>query len=107
MKLTELRAEGHCGIQINLNVMDQYEITHAVERMELHNRQEEEHREWKKLHDQAGLWKASKEERDVWFVSHPEPVVDLWDWKEEMAPIYVFLRKLVLNGDSKPTVFDE
>jgi len=107
MKKQNIIAEGHCGLTVTLNLMDQYAITHAVERMEQHQAQEAAHKEWYEKR-KVERWdrKLSTEEARAWDAQNPEPTVDQWNWEEEMLPIYTFLKKLTLPKGSEATVFD-
>lgn len=107
MKKSEIIGQGHCGLTIELNLMDQYAITHAVERMEEHNKINAEHEAWIRKKNGAHIWNMEKEDRAKWEAENPEPMMDHWDWEEEMLPIYTFLKKLRLPEGSEATVFNE
>lgn len=105
MKKKEIIGEGHCGLTIELNLMDQYAITQAIERMEEHNRILAEHDAWVEKKNNAHF--HSFEEKEDWLKQNPEPMLDTWSWPDEMLPIYTFLKKLILPKCAKATVFDK
>ena len=107
MKKQNIIAEGHCGLTVTLNLMDQYAITHAVERMEQHQAEKAAHDEWaEKRREERWSRKLTSEEAAAWDAQNPEPTVDQWNWEEEMLPIYTFLKKLTLPKGSEATVFN-
>lgn len=107
MKKKEIIGEGHCGLTIELNLMDQYALTHAVERMEEHNRIVAEHDAWSQKKSEE-FYQLSTEEKNDWLKQNPEPQSDYsWSWPDEILPIYTFLKKLILPKCDKATVFDE
>ena len=106
MKKQNIVTEGHCGLTVTLNLMDQYAITHAVERMEQHQAQEAAHKEWcEKRRVERWNRNLSTEEIQAWDAKNPEPTCQQWVWEEEMLPIYTFLKKLTLPKGSEATVF--
>lgn len=107
MKTTEIIGEGHCGLTVELNLMDQYAVNHVIERKEAHDKQVAEHKEWESKKSAAINWKTPQEERNAWHEANPEPELEQWSWEDEMAPIFVFLKKLALSTRSMATIFEE
>ena len=79
MKTKEVRSYGHCGIDVHLNSMDQYELNHLVERFEAY------------LHA-LETYKAHGGAQPV------EP-------EDEIDTCLIFLRKLALEPNYLPNVF--
>lgn len=89
MKLDELKTWGHAGIKVTLNIMDQFEITHMVERIESYFETKKEFEERDNFENlENGLV--------------PIPVID-----EELKMVLIFLKKLALSENLEPTVFEE
>lgn len=107
MKTQNITGEGHCGIQVTLNVLDQYAITHAVERIKSHKEQMRTRTAWQNKKEADKVWKMDKEDKDNWMNQNPMPAEDQFDWEEEIIPILNFLNKLTLTEDDRATVFDE
>lgn len=99
MKLKNLETMGHCGVQITLNLMDQYAISHTVERYEDLQHRLSTYREFHEL---------SYSEQKDFCETHERPVAPRIEELEEITNyVMIFLRKLVLNGGDKATVFEE
>ena len=75
MKLKTIKAVGNCGVSVELNIMDQYEITHLVERIDWHNSQMKEYTAYKEERSKIS-WDARKE----WDASHLEPEKPDFPW---------------------------
>lgn len=90
MELKELQVWGHAGIKVTLNIMDQYSITHMVERIENYFKSKKEFEEQRDNFEnlENGLV--------------PVPVID-----EELKMILIFLKKLALSENMVSTVFEE
>ena len=90
MKLDELKTWGHAGIKVTLNIMDQFAITHMVERIESYFESKKEFEEQRDNFEnlENGLV--------------PIPVID-----EELKMVLIFLKKLALSENLVPTVFEE
>ena len=90
MELKELQVWGHAGIKVTLNIMDQYSITHMVERIESYFKSKKEFEEQRDNFEnlENGLV--------------PVPVID-----EELKMILIFLKKLALSENMVSTVFEE
>ena len=100
MKLKNLETMGHCGVQVTLNLMDQYELTHTVERYDELQKRLEAYRAYQALsyHEQEELRK-NKVERPV------APKID--ELEDITNLVMIFLRKLCFNGGDKATMFEE
>lgn len=107
MKTQNITGEGHCGIQVTLNVLDQYAITHTVERIKSHKEQISALTAWKNKKQEDKVWEMEKKDRDNWLNQNPMPIEEHFDWEEEIIPILNFLNKLTLTEDDRATVFDE
>lgn len=89
MELKELQVWGHAGIKVTLNIMDQFAITHIVERIESYFETKKEFEERDNFENlENGLV--------------PIPVID-----EELKMVLIFLKKLALSENMVPTVFEE
>lgn len=107
MKTKEIIAQGHCGIDVTLNVMDQYAITHVANRLEEYFQKEEAYADYIKLRNRERPWGSENKEKALaWDNEHPEPERVQLDLKDEVQTILKFLKKLTLNSESMPTVFD-
>lgn len=99
MKLQNIEATGYCGVQITLNLMDQYELTHAVERYDDLQKRLEAYRAYQAL---------SYHEQEEFRQNNERPVAPKIDELEDIANlVMIFLRKLCLNGGDKATVFED
>ena len=107
MKKQSIIAQGHCGLTVELNLMDQYAISHAVERYDKYLEAKKVHEEWAERRNKEKVWNMEREARKEWEIANPEPEFIQPTWEEELKPIYTFLRKLILPEGSKATVFDE
>ena len=100
MQKKPILGEGHCGLTVDLNIADQYEITHLVERLDWYYQQRNELQAWQEKRSNL-KW----EERKAWEEANPRPEDPMMPF-EELEKAYAFLRKLTLNKSSKATVFD-
>ena len=118
MKIQEIIKQGVCGMQIILNVFDQYAVTLLVDAYDRYMKAKEAHKKW-----EAGLcdedlrietddegnkierWK--RYDRNAYREIYPEPEVPSFNHDENMKTVMVFLRKLTIPCDDKPTIFDE
>lgn len=107
MKTKPIITEAHCGITVELNIFDQYVLAHAVERYDTYLEQMKQHEAWVESRNKAKVWSMEKDARNEWEANNPEPVFNQIDWVEEVKPVYTFLRKLALQPEYKPTVFEE
>lgn len=99
MKLKNLETMGHCGVQVTLNLMDQYELTHTVERYDELQKRLEAYRAYQAL---------SYHEQEEFRQNNERPVAPKIDELEDITNlVMIFLRKLCLNGSDKATVFEE
>ena len=78
MKTRVLKDYGTCGIEIKLNLADQMQVNHAIDRIDA---------------------TIKKWEEDC--------VFDTLAAIEDFRVIRVFLKKLALEDSAKPTIFDE
>ena len=101
MQKKPIVGEGHCGLTVTLNIADQYEITHLVERLDWYYAQRNLLETWHKKRN-AMKW----EERKEWEEANPRPEEPVTPF-EELEKAYFFLRKLTLAKSSKATVFSE
>lgn len=101
MKLSNITATGHCGIQVVLNVMDQLEVSHLVDRyVDLQSR----------MAEYKAYCNLSYEERNKYAREHGKdriqaPKIEELEEITEMA--MKFMRKLVLSTEIKANIFDE
>lgn len=107
MTTKDILATGKCGLQINLNLMDMYELSHLVKRWEDYIQTRDTYEEWSRLKDNAGYWRMSDEDKNTWNAQNPEPCYCVPNFFEEVAPVLVFLRKLSIPDGEKATVFEE
>lgn len=107
MKKQSIIAQGHCGLTVELNPMDQYAINQVVETYDKYLEDKKRHEEWQELRRKDNVWNMDKEVRKTWDAEHPEPEFLQPNWDEELKPVYTFLRKLTLPNGIKATVFDE
>lgn len=99
MKLKNLETMGHCGIEVRLNLMDQYEITHTVERYNDLCDRLEAYRQYQAL---------SYHEQEEFRENNARPIAPKIEELEEITNhVMIFLRKLILIGGDKATVFEE
>ena len=87
MKTKERQSYGHSGLTVELNLMDQYELTHLAERLAWH----------KSVNEEFENWKNNPVDPMPSEPSFPA---------EEIDKMLVFLNKLSLTSTSKATVFD-
>ncbi len=107
MTTKEVKCLGTCGLDIRLNLMDQYQIAHVVERWESYIESLKEFRAWEAKRDAAKTWNMGREENEKWREENPMPKLAKPEFFDEIGPVLVFLRKLALPSTEKATIFDE
>jgi phosphatidylserine/phosphatidylglycerophosphate/cardiolipin synthase-like enzyme len=100
MQKKPIVGEGHCGLTVTLNIADQYEITHLVDRLVKYYEQRDAYLAWTQKRGSLN-W----EERKTWEQENPRPEEPVFA-HEELEKAFVFLRKLALDKSSKATVFE-
>ena len=101
MKTQVITGEGVCGMQINLNVLDQVHDKwyHGMYddnlRVSVNPDTGEKTERWKKYD-----WDAYK-------AIYPEPEDLSFDFNESFKTVLVFLRKLVSKSDNRATIFSD
>ena len=102
METREIKNLGHSGIDVKLNLMDQYEITHTVERVEQTVKELERARSYmrdNKMHTTIVDGEAMLE------ITIDDEVMR--SIIEDMQHVLIFLRKLAFSDGAKATVFEE
>jgi len=98
MELKNLET-GHCGVQVTLTLLDQYELTRIVERCDECKKRLEACRAYEDL---------SYDERAEFRRNNERPVGPDIDELDDLTNlVMIFLRKLCLNDSDKATVFKE
>ena len=101
MKINNIIGTGSCGVEIRLNIADQFVLTHTIERIEEENKRKEQYDNWQKA-----LWEIPVAERDDWKKRNPRPEAPNVP-EEEYKMLFTFCKKLVLKDGCKATIFDE
>lgn len=102
MKLKNIEATGHCGIEIRLNLMDQFEATHLVNQYANIQSRMDEYKAYCNL---------SYDERTKYAQEHGKELRPQAPKIEELEEITErvmrFMRKLVLPDEAKADIFSE
>lgn len=107
MKTKELTCVGHCGIQIELNLMDQYELTHTVDRINAYFDRKRAWEDYRERRNHERPWN-DKDAGAKWDAENPEPECPKpTNCDEELQILGIFLRKIILKDVQKSTIFDE
>lgn len=117
MKTQLITGEGVCGMQINLNVLDQHVVTQLVKDYDRFIKAKEAHDKWDsdywndairyKVDPETGEKTKLWNNRDEYRKLYEEPEVPYFDNEETLKTIMVFLRKLVSKSDLAATIFSE
>lgn len=119
MKTQVITGEGVCGMQINLNVLDQHEVTKLVVDYDRYAAAKKVHDKWyhgmyddnlrvsvnPETGEKTENWK--KYDWDAYKVIYPEPEDLSFDFNESFTTVLVFLRKLVSKSDNRATIFSD
>ena len=117
MKTQVITGEGVCGMQINLNVLDQHVVTQLVNDYDHYIKAKEVHDKWQsdywndairyKVDPETGektkLWNNWDEYRKL----YEEPEEPRFNNEETLKTVMVFLRKLVSKSDNRATIFSD
>lgn len=119
MKTQVITGEGVCGMQINLNVLDQHEVTKLVKEYDHYIAVKTVHDKWHegmyddKLRLSVDPETGEKTENwkrydwDAYKEIYPEPEDASFDYNESFKTVLVFLRKLVSKSDNRATIFSD
>lgn len=100
MKLSNIEATGHCGIQVVLNIMDQFEVSNLVNRyVDLQSRMAEY-----KAYCNLPFDERNKYARENGKDRILAPKIEELEEITEMA--MKFMRKLVLSDEIKANIFE-
>lgn len=102
MKTQNVTAMGHCGIKIDLNLLDQYEVQHTLDRWEDLRAKKCANEEWRKKY-----YAQPYDERREWANQNEEPKNPEIDFFEEIKPIINFFKKIAFQPTEAATIFDE
>lgn len=100
MKLNNIEATGHCGIQVVLNVMDQYEVSHLVNRYaDIQSRMAEY-----KAYCNLSYEERCKYARENGKERIQAPKIE--ELEEICETAMKFMRKLMLSDEIKANIFE-
>lgn len=100
MKLSNIEATGHCGIQVVLNIMDQFEVSHLVNRYaDLQSRMAEYKAYCNLSYDERNKY-ARENGKDRIQAPKIEELEEITDMAMK------FMRKLVLSDEIKANIFE-
>ena len=94
---------GHCGIEITLGLLDQYEVQRILDRWKDLREKEETYQNWRKKYYSL----PSYDEREKWEKENPEPKDPEIDFWKEIIPVTNFFKKIAYTPSESATIFDE
>ena len=101
MKINSIIGTGSCGLEIRLNIADQFVLTHTIERIEEEYKKKEIREAWDRAY-----WDCPRESREEWKEKNPRPEEGRIP-EEEYHKLFIFCKKLILADGCKDTIFDE
>lgn len=117
MKTQLITGEGVCGMQINLNVLDQHVVTQLVNEYDRFIKVKEAHDKWDsdywndtiryETDPDTGEKTRRWNNRDEYRKFYEEPEIPHFDNEETLKTIMVFLRKLVSKSNLAATIFSD
>lgn len=117
MKTQVITGEGVCGMQINLNVLDQHVVTQLVNDYDRFIKAKEVHDKWDsdywndtiryETNPDTGEKTRRWNSRDEYRKLYEEPEVPHFDNEDALKTVMVFLRKLASKSDNRATIFSD
>jgi len=113
MKKQNIIAEGHCGITVELSIVDQYKLTEELAIIDLAEAETKASANWENARNEArnkgADWKEREQLAKAYVEANPAPVPTITPDRLNLAHqnIVKLARKLALEGERRSNIFDD